>query len=347
MPWALGVSEPRHVGQETGGICSEPTRCRMQAGVAQVVPPTSAHGGSPLTRGGQPSTRGWLDNALVTKALLLLNIGMFVAELTRTTGQAIERVSIADELALGASYPLATLGEGRWETLLTACFLHGGIVHIGFNMLALWQVGPLVERAVGAARMAPLYLFAGACGNLLSVAYTSWHHGGTITVGASGAITGVIAATLVVSLRVQGWSAPLTQALVRWLSLMLVFGLLAARSGGNIDNAAHIGGAAAGAAIAAFWKRGTAYSERATAGVLCACTAVLAGCVGVVAYHDRTDPYSTMMLEARVRATNDALSAGHCRQAYASLKAVERLRSGRVTSLRNLVDSTCGHGGGS
>ena len=54
---------------------------------------------------------------------------------------------------------------------VTACFLHAGLVHLAFNMIALWQAGPLVERAVGSARMAPMYLVAGVFGNLLSVLY--------------------------------------------------------------------------------------------------------------------------------------------------------------------------------
>jgi rhomboid protease GluP len=318
----------------------------MQTDVMPTASPTPRPSSRARKREGDPAATGWFDEALVTKALLVLNVGMFLAELTRSAGQAIERVSAVDALALGASYPLATLGEARWETLVTACFLHGSLVHIGFNMLALWQVGPLIERAVGAARMAPMYLFAGAFGNLLSVGYTSWHHGGAFTVGASGAISGVIAAAMVVSLRLQGWRAPLTQALVRWLALIIVFGVLATRSGSGIDNAAHVGGAVAGGAIAAFWRRGTVYSERATAGVLITCTAVLAGCIGIVALHDRTDPFATMTLDARVDATKDALAEGHCRQAYACLLAVERLRTGRVTSLRNLVEATCGHAGG-
>ncbi|MGA2450234.1 MAG: rhomboid family intramembrane serine protease [Polyangiaceae bacterium] len=309
--------------------------------------PSAAAG--PDDRGGDSTRhRGadrWLDGALVTKALLVLNVGMFFVEVIRSTGEALGHASAVDALALGASYPLATLGEARWETLVTACFLHSGLAHIGFNMLALWQVGPLIERAVGAARMAPMYLFAGAFGNLVSVGYTSWHHGATFTVGASGAISGVIAAAMVVSLRVQGWRAPLTQALVRWLALIVVFGVFATRTGSNIDNAAHIGGALAGGAIAALWRRGTVYSERATAGVLTACLAVLAGCVGVVAYHDRTDPFAPLVLEARVETTNDALAAGNCRRAYAGLLAVERLRAGRVSSLRHRVQDACGMAG--
>ena len=48
-----------------------------------------------------------------------------------------------------------------FETLVTSCFLHGSILHLGFNLLVLWQVGPFLERAVGRARFLPLYLGAG------------------------------------------------------------------------------------------------------------------------------------------------------------------------------------------
>ena len=318
----------------------------MQSDVMTTDSPLSRADGRAAGREGGPTPSRWLEGAPVTRALLVINVGVFLVELVRSGGQALGRVPLVDELALGASYALATLGEGRWETLLTACFLHGGLVHLGFNMLALSQVGPLIERTVGSARMAPMYMFAGAFGSLLSVAYYAWQRSGSVSVGASGAICGVIAAALVVSLRVQGWRAPLTQALVRWLAMVLAFGLLVNRGGGNIDNAAHVGGALAGGAIAAFWRRGTGYSERATVGVLGACTAVLAACVGIVVFHDRTDPFATMMLDERVRATKDALAAGHCRQAYAGLQSVERLRTGRVTSLRNLVDANCGQAGG-
>jgi rhomboid protease GluP len=267
---------------------------------------------------------------------------VYFAETVREAGHALSHLSAANALAFGASYPPATIGEFRWETLVTACFLHGSLVHIGFNMLALWQVGPLVERSVGSARMAPMYLIAGASGNLLSVGYGWWTHGGGVTVGASGAITGVIAAAIVVSLRVKGWSSPLTQGLVRWLGLVLAFGLLATRSGGNIDNAAHVGGAIAGGVIASLWNRGPAYSQSATAGVLAACLAVVGACVTLVAVHDRTDPFATMKLEARVEFTKEALDSGRCRQAFAGLLAVERLRTGLVTSLRNRVEESCG-----
>jgi len=116
--------------------------------------------------------RPWLEGAPVTRLLLALNAAVYVVEIADSAHRGLfSPLTMRQLLELGASYAPATIGESRWETLVTACFLHGGPTHIAFNMLALWQAGPLVERAVGSARMAPMYLAAGASGNLLSVAY--------------------------------------------------------------------------------------------------------------------------------------------------------------------------------
>ncbi|HEV3192663.1 MAG TPA: rhomboid family intramembrane serine protease [Polyangiaceae bacterium] len=288
-----------------------------------------------------PSPRDWLSHAPVTRALLFLNAAVFVVEVARS--HHVMDLPPKDALALGANYGLATIGESRWETLVTACFLHAGIIHLGFNMLALWQAGPLVERAVGSARMAPMYLVAGAFGNLLSVGYGWLARSGSFSVGASGAISGVIAAALIVGWRVSGWRGPLTQAMARWLGFVVLFGILSNASGGRIDNAAHIGGALAGAVIAAMWRRGQRYSAGATAAILAICVSVLVACIAVVAYHDRTDPFATMILEERSESVERALRQGGCRDAHIALAAVDRLRDpvGPETSLRDRVEGLC------
>jgi rhomboid protease GluP len=287
--------------------------------------------------------RDWLEVAPVTRALITLNVAVFLMEaaIARSFSELPSRLA----LELGASYGMATVGETRWETLVTACFLHAGLLHVGFNMVALWQAGPLVERAVGSARMVVMYLIAGVAGNLLSVAFGWVQHSGSFTVGASGAISGVIAAALVVGWRVQGWSGPLTQAMARWLGFVVVFGVLSNFDGSRVDNAAHLGGALAGAAIAALWRWSARYSPAATGAVVAACTAVLVGCIGMVAFRDRTDPFATMNLRERSDFTTDALADGRCGDAQAGLLAVERLRArmAPVTSLRNHVEATCGH----
>jgi rhomboid protease GluP len=293
--------------------------------------------------GGRLVPPRWLDQAPVTRMLIALNVAVFVVQLVMTRGQSLVHLPAHEQLAFGASYSLATIGENRWETLVTACFLHDGLLHIGFNMLALWQAGPLVERSVGSARMAPMYLVAGASGNALSVSLAWLARTAKVTVGASGAISGVIAAALVVAWRVQGWRGPLTQAMVRWLGLLLVFGLLATMTGGHIDNAAHIGGAVAGGAVAATWRRGYRYSGRATTLIVAASAAIVVACIAIVAVRDRTDPFAAMGLEERFDFTRTALAEGRCRGAYEGLHAVERLRAkmALVSSLRGLVQATC------
>ncbi|HLK38038.1 MAG TPA: rhomboid family intramembrane serine protease, partial [Polyangiaceae bacterium] len=112
-----------------------------------------------------------LDDAPVTLALLALNVAIFFVEVAGSPGRGVMGpFDSAQLLRLGAIYPLATIGENRWETLITSCFLHGGLVHLGVNMVALWWAGPIFERAVGPARMATMYLTAGAFGGSLSVA---------------------------------------------------------------------------------------------------------------------------------------------------------------------------------
>jgi rhomboid protease GluP len=286
----------------------------------------------------------WLDEAPVTRALLTLNVAVFVMQVA--LAHQLAHLPVHEALELGASYGLATVGEYRWETLLTACFLHDGIVHLGFNMLALWQAGPLVERAVGSARMAPLYLAAGVFGNVLSVGYDWVTRSAGFSVGASGAISGVVAAAVVVGWRVQGWRGPLTQTMLRWLAFVIGFGVLSNLSGGRIDNAAHVGGAVAGAAIALLWRMGRRYTERTATAILGACAVALVACIAVVAFHDRTDPFATSRLQEREDFTREALEDGRCSDAESGLLAVERLRArmAPVTSLRNWVETTCGHG---
>jgi rhomboid protease GluP len=290
--------------------------------------------------------RGWLDNAPVTRGLLTLNFAIFLVQAVLTGGRSLLHLPQREALAFGASYAFATVGEGRWETLVTACFLHDGLLHVSFNMLLLWQAGPIVEKNVGSARMAPLYLVAGVVGNLVSVAW-AWrgHVPQQVSLGASGAITGVLAAALVLGIRLQGWRGPLAQAMLRWLLFVLAFGILSSFTGGHIDNAAHIGGAVAGAVIAVLWRRGYRYSERTSRAVLGVCAGLLAVCVGIVSWHDRTDPFARMDLQERDEFTERALAMGHCRDAHDGLEAVERLRSklAPVPHLRETVESECGH----
>jgi rhomboid protease GluP len=236
----------------------------------------------------------------VSRALLALNLLFFVGEVVAAGGTtaAIGSVPVRTLLLFGADDPSSVLHDGRVELLVTACFLHGGLLHVGFNMLVLWQVAPLVERAVGSARMAPMYLLAGIVASLASAARGVLRHDDMPSVGASGAIMGVIAAALVLAWRAQGWKSPLTRSLSRWLLINLAFGFVINASpslggGGTVvDNAAHLGGAVGGALIALAWRRGIVYSRRATIAVVVGCAVVVAAAFATVVWHDTRDPFA-------------------------------------------------------
>lgn len=177
---------------------------------------------------------------LVTPALLVANIAVFVlmvisgVGLMDPTGESLVR--------WGANFgPLTTRGE--WWRLLTCTYIHIGVLHLALNLWVLWDVGPLVERLTGNVGFAVLYTIAGIFGSTASLYWNPE----LISAGASGAIFGVWGALLGFLLR-QRDSIP-TEALVAlrgsgmaFLGYNLVFGFFVR----GIDQAAHLGGLAAG-----------------------------------------------------------------------------------------------------
>jgi rhomboid protease GluP len=308
----------------------------------------SAAIGSGSTSATRPAA--WLERAPVARTLIALSVSVFAVQLVLTGGASLTHLPPREALAFGASYPFATVGEGRWETLVTACFLHSGVLHLGLNMLVFWMAGPLVERRVGSARMAFLVVVAGTFGNLLGVVHGWFARTSPMTVGSSGVIAGVLAAALVLGWREGGWRGALTQAAARWLVFFVFLGLLSWRLGGAVvDYAAHLGGALAGGVVALAWRRARSAEgmdvTRQDQLVLAVFAALVVGCIAVVSLHDRTDPFARMDLQTRDAFTKEALRGDRCADAHRGLAAVERLRAGMgpVTSLRQVVEATCGH----
>jgi rhomboid protease GluP len=281
------------------------------------------------------------DPAPFTRALVTLDCAVFLME--AFLARSLTTLPTRRALALGASYDFATLGEYRWETLVTACFLHDGVVHLAVNMIVLWYVGSFVERAAGAVRMAPLTLIAGAFGNLAGAMNGVARHQAVLPVGASGAICGILGAAVVLAWRGQGWRGPVTRAMAGWLALLVAFGFVSSFSGARVDNAAHLGGAAAGAAVAWFW-RPRSHSRAFVGRVVGGCVAVLVACIAVVAIRDRSYLFAALDLRDRSDFTSEALADGRCGDAREGLLAVERLRGpmAPVTSLRSMVEAVCG-----
>src|SRR5262249_51467083 len=146
------------------------------------------------------------------------------------------------ELLFGADYGPLVVRDHQWWRLVTSMFVHSGPAHLLMNMVALYQAGPLLEQHYGRLRFLLLYLAAGLAGALASLAW-NWHDP-VVSVGASGAGCGLVAAGAVAGQLRLGQRY--RDSMLRWLALIAAFGLFV----GNIDNAAHFGGMAAGACIA-------------------------------------------------------------------------------------------------
>jgi len=137
---------------------------------------------------------------------------------------------------LGASLPLAYDITQPWR-FVTAIFLHGGLLHIGFNMWVLMDIGPMVEELYGSARYLFLYVATGVAGYLLSSSV------GHLSVGASGSLLGLVGVLLAATTGRKNMAAQaLRSALIRWLIYIAVLGFIFS----GTDNYAHFGGVASG-----------------------------------------------------------------------------------------------------
>lgn len=146
-------------------------------------------------------------------------------------------------LALLGSTHTIDLLTGRWWTMLTAIYLHGGILHILFNLLWVRSLAPEVERGFGPARFFVIWSFAGAFGFFVSNVIP-----GPGSVGASGSIFGLLAALIVYG-RVVGASM-MTRQIWQYAIILGLMGFLLP----GVDNLAHIGGFVGGWVAASLFR---------------------------------------------------------------------------------------------
>ena len=146
-------------------------------------------------------------------------------------------VSGAVLMELGAKGPW--IFAGQYWRLVTAIFLHAGLIHIGFNLWCLFDVGPMVESLFSASKYIVMYLATGVFGFVLSALWSPFG----MSIGASGAIMGLIGILIGASYHLGSVGRDLRRQLWRWVIYIAIFGLLPMFS---VDNAAHFGGFVAG-----------------------------------------------------------------------------------------------------
>lgn len=165
--------------------------------------------------------------------------------------------------SLGATGTIPIAGFGRWWTLLTASYLHGGILHIFFNMMALLQLGPFVVQEYGSSRFVAIYVLAGIAGFFLS-----YLAGVPFTLGASASICGLIGAIVFYGKSRGGfYGDAIYKQAMGWIVGLVIFGLLIPA----VNNWAHGGGIAAGVALGFLLryndKKSESMADRTLAGV--------------------------------------------------------------------------------
>lgn len=235
------------------GSYSSPTQ-------AEILPPASDEAPPPRRR--RPA---WAQSP-ATYLLVGINCAVFLAMVAR--GSSFWMPTLDQLMFWGADRPNNVLVYGEWWRIVTAMFVHVGILHLATNMWCLWNLGLLAEPLMGSFGLFAAYILTGAAGNLLSTFY-NWvrpiHDASGAPyfqagAGASGAVFG-IAGALIVLLKSRMLPVPplevkkLRKSVIYFAAINLVIGLSinfgSGFTGVEVDNSAHIGGFLCGLLFAA------------------------------------------------------------------------------------------------
>lgn len=177
----------------------------------------------------------------LTTLLIAANLLVFLAMLAR--GISFTQPTPLDVLHWGGDYFPYTIGDHQYWRLVTSCFLHFGILHIGMNMYVLFRIGPFIEITFGRLRYALIYAAAGLFGALVSV----YAHPDAVGAGASGAIFGLYGAVFAFLLRNRRVLDPAaTKSIAQSCGIFVFYNVIYGTMSHTTDLTAHIAGLAAG-----------------------------------------------------------------------------------------------------
>jgi membrane associated rhomboid family serine protease len=274
----------RHPSRETYVRCTRCDRpicpdCMNAASVGHQCPECVAEGRR-TTRPARTAFGGGVAGlaGVATKTLIAINVLVMLISISTGGSRAVAgggwggllggSTPLTDALAVigyapylpgGAEHGVAA---GEWYRLVTAMFVHYGLLHLLLNMYALWILGRDLERVLGPLRFTALYLLAGLGGNVAAYLFTAPN---AATAGASTAVFGLMAAIFVILKRLNLSVAPILPVIV--INVIFTFTIA------NISVAGHLGGLAVGAIVAAIM----AYAPRDRRALLqgVGCAAVL------------------------------------------------------------------------
>lgn len=166
---------------------------------------------------------------IVSGALVIANVIVFV--LCKFTGEWLYELGMMDRFSV--------LEYGEYGRIIWSMFLHADLNHLASNMMILFFLGSMIEKEIGHIRYALLYFLSGIGGGLLSLLYKAMSNSMSASLGASGAVFGLDGVLLAMVLL---WNERLPNVTPIRVALMIALSLYSGFAGGNIDNAAHIGG---------------------------------------------------------------------------------------------------------
>jgi rhomboid protease GluP len=183
------------------------------------------------------------DTPFITLGLIAINVILYIVTAYLSYVYAKGSIFNSDTnvlILLGAKVN-DLITQGQYFRLISAMFLHGGIVHLTVNMYSLYAIGPMVEKVYGKTKFTAIYFFAGICSSLLSYAYSP-----SISIGASGAIFGLLGAVLVFAIKSKGKTG---SAFIRSILSVIIVNIFIGMTLPGIDNFGHIGGLMGGIII--------------------------------------------------------------------------------------------------
>lgn len=185
--------------------------------------------------------------ATATRLLIGANVLVYFAMKLSGGGNYFDGFSGEKLIDWGANISAFTISQGETWRLLTCTFLHADLMHIGFNMYALKVLGDTAERLFGTPMFVALYLLSALGGSVASLGFTLSADPQLPSVGASGAVFGIMGGLLGFALSRRGTVPPevfkgLTRSALMFIAINVAIGFTVA----FIDNAAHLGGLAAG-----------------------------------------------------------------------------------------------------
>ncbi|HET6381527.1 MAG TPA: rhomboid family intramembrane serine protease [candidate division Zixibacteria bacterium] len=183
--------------------------------------------------------------AYVTWAIIAINVAVFGIDAVLSAGTALQLWGLGGPLVEAGLVSAPQVAAGEWWRLLTSAFLHLGVLHLAFNMYALWLFGPIIEQLYGHVEYLVLYVLCALGGSVLTIVASP----DSAAAGASGAIFGLFGLAFVVSRRRHLLLGPQARAILSQAGGLLLINLIITFTVPRISWTGHLGGLAVGVLI--------------------------------------------------------------------------------------------------